>query len=104
VLPETITRKVAKFGIQPKSSAWSECQQAARAALLVGNGQVASRSREPWTIDEDDRLRASLAEGQAVRAIARHSKRATRAICRRAENSPAVVVGCKGEMTPRRLA
>jgi hypothetical protein len=83
--PETIERKVAKFGIQLKSSAWAERQQAARAALLAGNANVASRSREPWTPEEDNQLRASLAEGQTVRAIACHSKRTTRAIRRRAE-------------------
>jgi hypothetical protein len=84
-LPETITRKVAKFGIQLKSSAWSERQRAARAALLAGNRQVASRSGEPWSMEEDNQLRAELAEGQTVRAIARQSKRTTRAIRRRAE-------------------
>lgn len=82
-LPETITRKVAKFGVQLKSSAWSERQQVAR--VLAGNRQVASRSGEPWSIEEDNQLRASLAEGQTVRTIARHSKRTTRAIRRRAE-------------------
>jgi hypothetical protein len=84
-LPETITRKAAKFGVQLKSSAWSERQQVARATLLAGNRQVASRSGEPWSIEEDNQLRASLAEGQTVRTIARHSKRTTRAIRRRAE-------------------
>jgi hypothetical protein len=84
-LPETIKRKVAKLGIELKGSAWSERQRAARAALLAGNAQVASRSGEPWTVEEDNQLRASLAEGQTVRTIAGHSKRTTRAIRRRAE-------------------
>jgi hypothetical protein len=84
-LPETISRKVAKLGIQLKNSARSERQQAARAASLAGNTPVASRSREPWTTEEDKQLRASMAEGQTVRTIARHSKRTTRAIRRRAE-------------------
>jgi hypothetical protein len=61
--PETIARKVGKFGIQLKSSAWIERQQTARAALLSGNTSVASRTREPWTPEEDHQLRASLAEG-----------------------------------------
>jgi hypothetical protein len=82
---ETIARKVAKFGIQLKSSAWAERQQAARAVLLAGNAKVGSRSREPWTHEEDDQFRASWAEGQTVRSIASHSKRTTRAIRRRAE-------------------
>jgi hypothetical protein len=84
-LPETISLKVAKLGIQLKSSAWSERQRAARAALLAGKPQMASRSREPWTAEEDNELRAGLAEGQTVRTIARHSGRTTRAIRRRAE-------------------
>jgi hypothetical protein len=84
-LPETISRKVAKLGIQLKNSARSERQQAARAALLTGSTPVASRSREPWTAEEDNQLRASVAEGQTVRTIARHSRRTTRAIRRRAE-------------------
>ena len=44
-----------------------------------------SRSRKLWTLDEDDRLRISMAEGKAARTIANDSKRSTRAIRRRAE-------------------
>jgi hypothetical protein len=83
--PETIERKVAKFGIQLKSAAWAERQKAVRAALLAGNAKVASRSKDPWTLEEDSQLRASLAEGQTVRMIVSQSKRTTRAIRRRAE-------------------
>jgi hypothetical protein len=83
--PETIARKFAKFAIQLKSTAKAERRHAARASLLIGKTQVASRSREPWTIEEDNQLRTSLAEGQTARTIAIRSKRTTRAIRRRAE-------------------
>jgi hypothetical protein len=83
--PETIARKVGKFGIQRKSSTRIERQQTARAALLSGNAGVASRAKEPWTLKEDNHLRAGLAQGQTARAIASELKRTTRAIRRRAE-------------------
>ena len=83
--PDTIERKVEKFGIKLKSSAWVERQQATRAVLLAGQPKVASRSRKPWTLEEDDQLQVSLAKGQTVRMIASRSKRTTRAIRRRAE-------------------
>jgi hypothetical protein len=83
--PETIARKVAKFGIQLKSAAQAERRQAARASLLISKPHVAARSREPWAIEEDNELRTSLAEGQTARTIANRSKRTTRAIRRRAE-------------------
>ena len=38
-----------------------------------------SRSKKPWTLDEDNRLRISMAEGKAARTIADDSKRSTRA-------------------------
>ena len=44
-----------------------------------------SRSRKPWTLDEDDRLRISMAEGRTARTIANDSERSSRAIRRRAE-------------------
>lgn len=83
--PETIKRKVAKFGIELKSSAWAIRQQATRAVLLTSKLKGTSRSRKPWTLEEDVQLRASVAKGQTVRMIASRSKRTTRAIRRRAE-------------------
>ena len=43
------------------------------------------RSNEPWTLEEDNQLRARMADGETARAVATHFERTTRAVRRRAE-------------------
>jgi hypothetical protein len=57
------------------------CRTAASGSYgFVGRPRESGVSiKETWTIEEDNPWRASLAEGQAVRMIASHSKRTTSA-------------------------
>ncbi len=47
--------------------------------------ELASRSNEAWTLEEDKQLRVQMADGKIAPAIATQFKRTTRAIRRRAE-------------------
>jgi hypothetical protein len=84
-LPETIGRKVAKLGIQLKVRRGRNGSVRRVRLCWPATRQWRLRSREPRATEEDNQLRASVAEGQTVRPFARHSKRTTRAIRRRAE-------------------
>ena len=59
--------------------------RAVKLGLTADTNEAAPRAKEPWTPEEENRLRILMAEGKTARAIASHVKRTTRAIRRRAE-------------------
>jgi serine/threonine-protein kinase RIO1 len=61
--------------------------QAAEPKYDQDDGQMSNvfRANKPWSLAEDERLRALMAEGKTARAIAAYFKRTTRAVRRRAE-------------------